>query len=251
MLGIKKARVGEEESPKRCGGVTVFSTVLTLVTLLNAGMVILMLALGVVHSNRYTYWNYIFQAAFYLTLWLAYAVKNTYLLRAVTVFVFPTAFGSAFFVFLYIILVLQCDDGEMFVAASNLGGGRLDVGSVHTFDELVHVFPLVQLLLVLLSGYIVHAREIYSSLHNASSLSLFERAAVTAWPFVAPFSLLSVYVIIFNPTKEYPTPDCSFAPFLVGVACYFLIVWFLFGLLKTKNYGRFSQSFSDHSALSV
>ena len=247
MLGIFKPRQEPQKSAKWTDNITVFSTVLTIITLLNVGMVIAMLVLGVIHSNRYTYWNYIFQTAFFLTLMIGYVSKSSYLVRVVTVFLFPMAFGSAFFVFVYIIVVLQCDDGEMFVAASNLGGGRLDVGTVHTFDELLHVFPLTQLLLLLLSGYSINARAIYSALHDSPTVSLFERVAITIWPFVAPFSLISVYILIFNPTKEYPTPDCSFAPFIVGIACYFLIVWFLFAFLKTKKYGRFSKSFEKHS----
>ena len=220
----------------------VFSTFLTIVTILNVIQVGYMAIEGILHLNRYTYWNFLFQNAFYLSLWIGYLIKNTYLVDIVTLFLLPVAFGSAFFVFLYILFILLLDNGDLFIAATTIGGGHLNAGEVHMFDQLVHVFPVVELLLVLIAGYIEDARNRFSFYYYHPTVTKMERWAVTLYQFISPLALMGLYCIFFNPTKEYPTSSSVAIPISLGLACYFLIVWYLYAILKTKNFGQFFVS---------
>src|SRR3989338_5275545 len=110
-----------------CRNVTLLSVVTTVVVLYRTVCVFLMFFLEVIHINRYTYWNYLGATAFYIILWLAYVMDNARLFKTLCVWFVPVVFGSVFFVFMYIIVILQLDSGQLFIAATYIDGGLMSV----------------------------------------------------------------------------------------------------------------------------
>src|SRR5690242_12803138 len=99
---------------------TVLSAVLAVLVVYRGSISIVMAALGVVHLNRYTYWNYLGQTAFYALLGLAVFARDRLLYKNLTLYVLPMVVGSVMFVCFYILIILQLDAGELFIAATNV-----------------------------------------------------------------------------------------------------------------------------------
>jgi len=219
---------------------TLLSIVTTIVALYRTIFVVLMFAFGAIHLNRYTYWNYIGATAFYVILWIAYVSNNARLFKALCVWFVPIVFGSVFFVCLYIIIILQLDNGQLFIAATYIDGGSLSPGTVHTLDHIVHTFPLVDFLVVLVSGFVKEVRYFIKAFHS-SLKTRGERLGFLAYFFVAPLVPFALYCCFFNPFKEYPVEVSSFVPLSIGAFTYFLIIWWVYSVMTTDYYGHFRK----------
>lgn len=212
-------------------------------TFLQLATIVVMIASGAIHSNRYTYWNFTLSTLFLLFLsfsyWHSTKKFGFVLFKILTIFFFPMVFGSVCFVLVYIIIVLQMDDGWQLIAATILGGGSLTMGSVHTFDWIIHTGPLVVLLVILWTTYGIDA--------NTCVLSYFEYLSrrVSKWQFlpyyyIAPLIPITIYMIFFNPVEQYPTS----APILtlgLGVISYFIIMTILFLIMFSEQYATFTS----------
>lgn len=220
---------------------TLLSSMVTIVALYRTIFVFLMFFVGAVHTNRYTYWNYIGATAFYVILWISYIRNDAYLFKTLCVWFVPIVFGSVFFVFLYIILILQLDNGQLFIAATYIDGGALSVGTVHTLDHIIHTFPIIDFLVVLVSGYVKEARHAVKSFHRRLASNA-QRAVFLIYFFVAPLSPFALYCCFFNPFKEYPVDVSSAVPLFSGLLIYFAIMLWVHSLMTTKNYGHFKKT---------
>lgn len=219
---------------------TLLSMVTTIVALYRTVFVFLMFFLGAVHLNRYTYWNYIGATAFYDILWLSYVKRDEYLFKTLCIWFVPIVFGSVFFVFLYIIVILQLDNGQLFIAATYIDGGLLSVGTVHTLDHVIHTFPVIDFLVILVSGFVKEARHAIKAFHSRL-LTRGERFTFQLYFFIAPLSPFALYCCFFNPFKEYPVDVTSAIPLSFGLLIYFLIMLFVHSLMTTENYGHFKK----------
>jgi len=220
--------------------ITLLSVVTSVIAIYRSFFVIIMAISGAIHTNRYTYWNYIGTTIFYDLLLIAYLSNKTNLLKGLTIFIFPIVFGSVFFVSMYIILILQLDEGELFISATYIDGGTLSVGTVHTLDNVVHNFPVLDFLVILVSGYIKESRTILISFHKRLS-ERFEKNIFAAYFFLGPLLPFSLYCIFFNPFQEYPTDVNDFIPMTFGVIIYCLIVTWAYSLMTTQTYGHFKK----------
>lgn len=219
---------------------TLLSTILTIAVIYRLALFILLIVTGAATIDHYTYWNYAIQTVFYMVLLIGYKLKSTYLLDAITFFVLPSIFGSIFFVFLYIIIVLQFDSGDLFIKATVLDGGKLAVGTVHTMDHILHTFIVIDFLVVMLSGYIKHARSI-THIYYSRAETRVERVMFFLYFIFSPLIPIAIYSLFFNPTKEYPTNIHPLVPMSIGIGFYTLIMLWVYALLKTKKYGKFSN----------
>lgn len=216
--------------------------ILYLATLLQLVGIVVMIAEGAIHSNRYTYWNYTLSTLFLLFLSYAYWNHETKhglkLFKVLTIFFFPMIFGSVCLVLVYIMVVLQMDDGWQMLAATILGGGSLSLGSVHTLDWLIHSGPLVILLIVLWRTYGNDAnlcvREFLESGHGK-----IKHWQLLLYYYVAPLLPITFYMLFFNPVQQYPTS----APILaigLGVIFYFIIMTFAYFSLTEQQLSTFN-----------
>lgn len=220
--------------------VTLMFTVVSITVLYRVTLVMIMLGYSVIHTNRYTYWNYVGQTVFYVLLWLSYLWKSTYLRDILTVFALPIVIGSVICVYAYIIIVLQLDDGKPFLDASTLAGGALTLGSVHTFDHIIHTLTALDLFVVLTSGYVYEAR-IKISVFYKSLAKRQERAIFNLYYFLVPLLPFAFYACFFNPFTEYSTPYPEIVPFSFGIVVYLLVVWWSRTMLTTRTYGHFEN----------
>lgn len=222
-------------------GFTTLSTVITFIAMYRSFFIIIMAVAGAVHVNRYTYWNYIGATIFYNLLLLSYIMNRTHLFKILAIFVLPIVFGSVLFVCMYIILILQLDDGELFIAATYIDGGTLSVGTVHTFDHIIHTFPVIDFLILLASGYIKDARHVV----HAFLLTLteqFEKFIFLFYFYIGPLLPFSTYCCFFNPFREYPTDVNAVIPMTLGSIIYIIIMTWVYSVLTTNTYGHFRKN---------
>lgn len=227
---------------------TVFSVVLAVLVVYRVGVSVTMAALGVVHLNRYTYWNYLGQTAFYALLGLAVFARSRLLYRNLTLFVLPVVVGSVFFVCFYIIVILQLDSGDLFIAATNVDGGSVSVGTAHTFDYIVHTGPVVDLLILLASGYFVDVRAIAADalrvLNENREVILFR-----LYYWVVPALPMSLYCVFFNPFQQYPTDASPYAVMAIAVGIYLSIVLWFHAVVTTQAFGHYRRGTSAVGSL--
>lgn len=213
-------------------------------------LMIVMIAMTIAHVNKYTYWNYFGQTFFYFALWLSMVARYPYLYKVLSLFCFPIAFGSVFFVQFFIEVVLQLDGGEQFISATTLDGGNASVGTVHTFDFLVHTCPVLDMFIVLCSGYLFELRTIVSALQS----QLQERRGsriFEAYIFSVPLFPLALYCTIFNPFKEYTTSAAPIIIVIIAVAIYVLTIWWLWSILTCRFTGHFTSDRISSESSSV
>lgn len=215
--------------------------VTTVVLVYRVALIIAMLAMGIAHVNKYTYWNYFLQTLFYFVLWLSMLSRYPYLFKMLTLFAFPVVFGSVFFVQFFIEVVLQLDGGDQFISATTLDGGDASVGTVHTFDFLVHTCPVIDLFIVLVSGYLFELRAIVRAVQDELD-KRGERLILFLYVVVVPLLPLAIYCTIFNPFKEYSTDASPVVVFFVALAIYVVCVWWLWKLLTCEFTGHFNES---------
>lgn len=217
------------------------SVVLAVLVVYRVAVSVVMAALGVVHLNRYTYWNYLGQTAFYALLGLAVFARSRRLYRNLTLFVLPVVVGSVFFVCFYIIAILQLDSGDLFISATNIDGGSVSVGTAHTFDYIVHTGPVVDLLVLLASGYFVDVRAV-----AAYALAVLDKHGETIlfrlYHLTAPALPLTLYCIFFNPFHQYPTDASPFVATIIAVGIYVTIVVWYTAVITTPSFGHYRQA---------
>jgi hypothetical protein len=222
---------------------TVFSVVLTVLVVYRVAVSIVMAALGVVHLNRYTYWNYLGQTVFYALLGVAVFARDRLIYRNLTLFVLPVVVGSVFFVSFYILVILQLDEGDLFIAATNVDGGSVSVGTAHTFDYIVHTGPVVDLLVLLASGYLVDVRAIAAEalrvLHKSRETLLFR-----LYYGVVPALTMALYCIFFNPFQQYPTDASPYVVMVIAVGIYITTVWWFYTVVTTQPFGHYRRETS-------
>jgi hypothetical protein len=212
--------------------------ILFVVMLYRLGFTIFLFAEGCVHANRYTYWNYVGQTLFYIILSIFYVFKDTRPFKFFSLIFFPMVFGSVFLVLFYIIVVLYLDHGWLFISATIEGGGQYSAGTVHTFDMIVHVFTVVDLLLVLTGGYIADLRKFYQN-------TTFHQYLFFVYFFLTPLIPVGIYSIFYNPIKEYPVDTASYVPILIGIALHSLVTVYIYNVIFSKKYGHFLKKSSS------
>lgn len=211
--------------------------VVILITLYRLFVLVGMFWYHIIHTNRYTYWNYAFQTGFYMLLSIAYIWKNaSYLFHILSVFVFPIIFGSVVLVFAYIIIILQIGNGWLFVNASTLGTGNVSIGTVHTADAIVHFITVLDLFVVIASGYQTDARWsilLYTNSRQYGGKNI----ALRIYYYIAPAVPLLVYTLFFNPFIEYEIT--SYSPFFLicsAVVIEVFIMTWLYEIMTRTNF---------------
>ncbi len=213
--------------------------IILLVAIFKTCFVIFLLSIGCIHSNRYTYWNYIGQMLFYDLLSIAYVLKGDYFFRFLTLFIFPIVYVSVFFVLFYIMIILQLDGGWLFISATELGGGTLSVGTVHNFDIIIHVFTVISLLFIAFFGYGVDVRNCFATFYDAQN-NYKMKVWFSGYFLFAPLIPIGIYSCFYNPIEQYPTDSPSFVPILIGSFIYLLIVLSLYCFVFANHYGHYS-----------
>lgn len=222
-------------------------------TIFQVVAIAVMLSVEAVHTNRYTYWNFTLSTLFLVFLsasyWSHAKPLGRLFFKVLTIFFLPMIFGSVSFVLVYIIIVLQMDDGWQLLAATILGGGSLSLGSVHTFDWLIHSGPLVVLLIVLWGVYGSDASHCVKAFINTAPKKIKIWHALL-YCYAAPFLPIGIYLIFFNPIDQYPTSS----PYLtigLGIISFFIIMTLFFFTLVSNQLSTFIPDIQKKDKLST
>lgn len=189
--------------------------VLVAVCLYRSALLLTMYRMRVLHSNRYTYWSYALESAFYVALALANLAgpAGAPLRRLLSVYLFPVVAGTSSIVFAVIVTIVQLNGGWIMIEATVLGTGSVSVGTAHTADVVIHVLTVIDLFVVLLSG---HAERIArDSARHLGDGAPEQGAPLGRWLALYAYYVLSVwvpalvYACVYDPFYEYPMGDVS------------------------------------------
>jgi hypothetical protein len=104
------------------------------------------------------------------------------------------------FVFFYVTYLIQCDP-NIFISGTVCDGGTLSIGTVHTGDAFVHVYPFVGMVVLMLGGlyHMVNAELAFvrETRHWARTLLYW---GMLQFLITIP---LVVYILIEDPRKRY------------------------------------------------
>jgi len=166
---------------------------------------------GILHTNKFTYWNYVLQWFFDLAYLLATFTEGRFLVF-LTLYFLPMVFGSTILVSILIVIIIQRNDWE-YIESTIFGIGEYKVGDIHSADWVVHVAPLVARFVILYLGQQAISHAIISNLFENRRERLFSgtwksstkfRLYLVWWVF-SPLLPLLVFTIFYDPLKEYPT----------------------------------------------
>lgn len=190
---------------------------------------------GIIHQNRYTYWNYTLQTMFYLGLSISQMFRLISLEYWLTVYALPVVYGSVVEVAIFIIIILQLDGGWLMFTATQAGGGPYTLGTIHSADAFVHFFPVFDLFALFISGYLSMARcTIRTHLHHLYQKCIWDQPSLRPllyriFVYISFCIPLTPYAIFFNPFEEYPIPrrySHSSLLLLAASIGFFVMAWF-------------------------
>lgn len=167
---------------------------------------------GIIHHNRYTYWNYTLQTMFYLGLTISQIFHLHTLEYWLLTYALPLVYGSVVLVAIFIVIILQLDGGWLMFVATQAGGGLYTLGTIHSADAFIHFFPLFDLFALLLAGYLsvarctirLHLKHLYQrciAMQPSLGPILYR-----IFFYLSPGIPLVAYALFFNPFDEYPVP---------------------------------------------
>lgn len=192
-----------------------------------------LLSLGYYNINKFTYWNFTVSCCFYVLLFFALlqnikpTIQSMKILRYFILITVPPITGMAFLVFFLIIIILALDDW-LLVESSVFGKGELKIGIIHLGDWFLHNIPVVEILLLRMSGLESILRTAYRStpvlfwmdyyphkicIHENGDVFVSEKknhqkygsVIYFLWCSLSPILAILIYSIFFNPLEEYPT----------------------------------------------
>jgi hypothetical protein len=171
---------------------------------------------GGIDPTFFTYQNFILDT-FWL-LFLSQAIWSRSTFEWFALFVLPIYWGTTTFVALAIVVIVYLNGG-IFVKTSTFNGGHNTIGVVHTGDWILHQWPWVEALLVLLLLY----GEFWGTFQNFyyhSGLNKGEKAAYIIYFLTAPLMILAFYMVNFNFLVNYPNemPEGAIIGLVIGLA---------------------------------
>lgn len=185
---------------------------LILFTIYRTLLLIFIIVERILHTNKFTYWNYVFQWLFDFVYLFATFTEGRFLMF-LTIYFLPMVFGSTILVSILIVIIIQRNDWE-YIEATIFGIGEFKVGDIHTADWIVHVAPLIERFVLLYLGQLTISRTIISNLLETRSETLFGcrwhifylkfKIYLVLWILSPTFPLI-LFSIFYDPLKEYPT----------------------------------------------
>lgn len=176
-------------------------------------------------ATFFTYINYgvltLAMALLLLSMWnvTAYELWTTLLL--------PVVWVTTVFVALAIVVIVQLNDG-VFLKTTTQNNGTNSVATIHTGDWLLHQFPFVEMLVILL----LLRPTLVIIFHNFwRQFSTAGKVAYTIYFHTAGLLVLSFYMINIDYSVNYPTSISSAAIWGLTIGLSLFVGFLLFGFL--------------------
>ena len=230
---------------------SVLRTILAGITIWRTVIFIYIIANGIFHTNKYTYWNYTMQWLFDICFLVAIICPGR-LILFLSVRVYPMIIGSSFLVSFIIVVIIQRNDWD-YIEDTIFGLGEYHIGDIHTADWIVHVSPLIERLILGIFGQMIICRSIininyhfpftqielayekyrnYKGIENIRIL-IFEYI----WWIISPLIPLIIFSLFHNPLKEYPTGFTAIqAIIIVTILCISVQTTLFLFMVSEKNF---------------
>lgn len=202
------------------------------------------------HLNMYTYWSYTILTAFYAALFVATLIEHVALTWTMLV-ALPLVLGNVVFVAVAI-LVIIANDAEAYRDRSECDTppGKLTLEMLRTGDWIIHGGPVFGVLLLMIVGlefFAQHTLVRQLRRWNAAGHWLY-------WLYwmAAPIVLVSIYQLIFDVGKLYPTHFTAVQRTLLLAAIivvWQLVTWLVFTQVATVDQFHTHALPSAHSLL--
>jgi len=184
---------------------------------------------GLFTFHKYTYWNLVITTVFFGWAFVATLTRG-FPFKLLALYYYPIAFTSNAVVTVMINVILA-NNGYLFVSATEFGYGQVSVGTAHFGDFIMHPLPLFLLLFLLVTGLVAQFRAVVSSYIQTELRPLSTFVYMMYW-FFSPLSFTLLYLVFFNPVREYRVSFPLGLWLVVGVALSVLfqfinLVWML------------------------
>jgi hypothetical protein len=164
--------------------------------------------------SQYTYWNFLEVVVLCVGIMIGLVVQG-YVEGLFALIYAPVAIGSALLVPLIVSLVIFLDP-DVYLNGTICAGGSMPMNYVRTGDWILHGLPPLQVLVLLLCGYLYYERTI---------LFHFNRSRHWFWAFLyavffifCPAIPMGIYAAFNNIAKQYPVPWKSWQIVLASLA---------------------------------
>lgn len=175
-----------------------------------------------------TFFTYINYAV--LTLAMALLLLSMWSITAYELWValvLPIVWVTTAFVALAIVIIVQLNDG-VFLKTTQQNNGTNSVATIHTGDWILHQFPLVEILVIVL----LLRPTLVVIFHNFwRQFSTAGKVAYTIYFHIAGLLLLAFYMTNVNYSANYPTDLSAAGIWGLTVGLSLLVGMFLFGFL--------------------
>ena len=199
--------------------------ILTVLLLIRTSILGALIAVGAVDPTFFTYQNYMMD-----TLWLLLGICacfRNWTFQFWALFVFPIYWGTTDFVSFAITVIVGLNP-KVFIINSIFNNGTRDMGQLYVGDNLVHQYPMAEVLFVAFLLY----RPLTHVFHQFFfSLSTKGKVFYTIYILVSPLTILILYMVNFNFLGNYPTPISEAGTIALVTALSIATQAVLFGVL--------------------
>lgn len=186
--------------------------VLVVFFLIQVAVVIALIVKDRFDLTMYTYWSYTILTVFFALAVVALFTERWFL-HFVTMYIFPIPLGSTFLVALSIVIIIQ-ENQEVLVSNDNAG---LALSLIHTGDWILHSLPVIEILLLMVCGWLLYARLIIGN-RLATMKSAGNRTGYIIYFLLVPLVPMAIYSIAFDPAVHYPTGIPTYVLWIALVA---------------------------------
>lgn len=205
--------------------------------LLQIAVTIVLAVLDSYNMKMFTYWSFTILTAYYFSLLVALIVEHR-AITAVVMFLTPITLGLTMFVFVAI-LVIVWDDARVLIEGTvcDTPAGDITMENNYAGDKLIHAIPVIGMLTILYAGL-----EFFS--HRIFVLQVHRFSWLCKWLYFAfwmliPVCIVSLFQIIFNVEKTYPTGLPTWARILIMGAI--IELWQGYTLFRFNSVSSYRQ----------
>ena len=187
---------------------------------------------NIIDPTFFTYQNFLFDT--FLLLLLSLSVWRRWAMELFVVVFYPLYWGTAAFVSVAIIVILQLNPSLLLMTTPENGGSNT-LGKVHTGDNILHQWPIVEVLFLTLVLWAI-ILDCYDQFYR--SLSLWGKIGYGFYFHLCSLAILFFYMVNFNFIGNYPTSLPRWAIFLMVAGLAVLAQAVLFLLLCLQRPSR-------------
>ena len=184
---------------------------------------------NIIDPTFFTYQNFLFDT--FLLLLLSLSMWRRWAMELFVVIFYPVYWGTAAFVSFAIVVILHLN-GDLILKTTTFNGGDNDMGKVHTGDNILHQWPIVEVLFITLVFWPVLI-ECFDRYYT--HLTTWSKVGYGFYFHLSSLAILVFYMVNFDFIHNYPTSLPHWAVILLVIALAILTQTILFLLLCLRR----------------